>query len=231
MNMLKKERIMQTIIFTISTLIVGLLLWYIHYLNPEFYTTIFRLSTKGDMVGLADYISSFGYLSAAITILLLALSNVTGIPTIPFLTVAGIIFGLVPAIIISWLGEFIGCVLSFAFTRFFFRAHAEKIIEKNNMLTKLDSYSTMRTMLIARIVPYTPNILVNALAAVSSLSFKAHFWATFWGKLPCVIIEVFLGHDLLSLSENGLRFVLLLLLLLAGYLYLHWRKKQGKELF
>lgn len=82
---------------------MGLLLWYIHYLNPEFYTTIFRLSTKGDMVGLADYISSFGYLSAAITILLLALSNVTGIPTIPFLTVAGIILdSFLPLLFPGW---------------------------------------------------------------------------------------------------------------------------------
>ena len=122
------------------------------------------------------------------------------------------------------LGEFIGCILSFVFTRFFFRAHAEKLIEKNNMLTRLDSYSNMKSMLIARSIPYSPNILITALGAVSSLSFKAHFWATFIGKWPSVIIEVFLGHDLLNLAEHGLRFIFLVVLCIAGYFYMRWRK-------
>ena len=162
MNMLKKERLTQIIIFVVSMLIVGFLLWYINYLNPHFYKTIWQLSARGDMMGLSEYIASFGYFSAIITIVLLAICNMTGLPTIPFLTVAGIIFGIIPGIIISWLGEFIGCILSFVFTRFFFRAHAEKLIEKNNMLTRLDSYSNMKSMLIARSIPYSPNILITA---------------------------------------------------------------------
>ena len=110
MNMLKKERLTQIIIFVVSMLIVGFLLWYI---NPHFYKTIWQLSARGDMMGLSEYIASFGYFSAIITIVLLAICNMTGLPTIPFLTVAGIIFGIIPGIIISWLGEFIGCILSF----------------------------------------------------------------------------------------------------------------------
>lgn len=224
MNMLKKERLTQIIIFVVSMLIVGFLLWYINYLNPHFYKTIWQLSARGDIMGLSEYIASFGYFSAIITIVLLAICNMTGLPTIPFLTVAGIIFGIIPGIIISWLGEFIGCILSFVFTRFFFRAHTEKLIEKNNMLTRLDSYSNMKSMLIARSIPYSPNILITALGAVSSLSFKAHFWATFIGKWPSVIIEVFLGHDLLNLAEHGLRFIFLVVLCIAGYFYMRWRK-------
>ena len=92
------------------------------------------------------------------------------------------------------------------------------------MLTRLDSYSNMKSMLIARSIPYSPNILITALGAVSSLSFKAHFWATFIGKWPSVIIEVFLGHDLLNLAEHGLRFIFLVVLCIAGYFYMRWRK-------
>ena len=96
--MLKKERLTQIIIFVVSMLIVGFLLWYINYLNPHFYKTIWQLSARGDIMGLSEYIASFGYFSAIITIVLLAICNMTGLPTIPFLTVAGIIFGIFPGL-------------------------------------------------------------------------------------------------------------------------------------
>ena len=72
---------------------------------PEFYDQTIQLTLAGDIDGLGDYISSFGYGAFAVSIGLLIFCNVFGIPTIPFLTVNGALFGLIPGLVISWLGK------------------------------------------------------------------------------------------------------------------------------
>ena len=72
---------------------------------PEFYSNTITLTLAGDVDSLSRYISSFGYGAFAVSLFLLILCNVFGIPTIPFLTINGVLFGLLPGIIISWIGE------------------------------------------------------------------------------------------------------------------------------
>lgn len=74
---------------------------------PEFYSNTITLTLAGDVDSLSRYISSFGYGAFAVSLFLLILCNVFGIPTIPFLTINGVLFGLLPGIIISWIGEVI----------------------------------------------------------------------------------------------------------------------------
>jgi uncharacterized membrane protein YdjX (TVP38/TMEM64 family) len=229
MGFTRKEKIIRALLLLVSIGLTVFLLWYINHINPHFYKIIFKLSSKGDIAGLAAYLSHFGYKAAIITVILLVICNVSGLPTIPFLTVAGVIFGLIPGIIISWVGEVIGCLISFILTRFFFRSHAEKLIGKYHMLTRLDSYSTLKSMMAARAIPYSPNILFTAIGAISSLSFRDHFWATVIGKWPSVIIEVWFGHDLLRVTEHFLRFAILLAGLIVFYVYMKQKKKDRGE--
>ena len=70
----------------------------VQYFIPDFYQTLFRLTLDGNVEGLTEYISSFGYGAIAITIFMIVLTNMTGLPSIPFLTVNGVIFGLLPGI-------------------------------------------------------------------------------------------------------------------------------------
>ena len=147
---------------------------------------------------------------------LLIFCNVFGIPTIPFLTVNGALFGLIPGLVISWLGEVLGIELSFHIGRIFFRQEARSFIEKRHMLEKLDKYSSVKHMILTRAIPYSPNILFTAVAVVSKLSSKEHFKATLIGKIPSVVIEVVLGHDLIYFQEHSTRFILLFLLLIGG---------------
>lgn len=183
---------------------------------PEFYDQTIQLTLAGDIDGLGDYISSFGYGAFAVSIGLLIFCNVFGIPTIPFLTVNGALFGLIPGLVISWLGEVLGIELSFHIGRIFFRQEARNFIEKRHMLEKLDKYSSVKHMIFTRAIPYSPNILFTAVAVVSKLSSKEHFKATLIGKIPSVVIEVVLGHDLIYFQEHSTRFILLFLLLIGG---------------
>ena len=193
---------------------------------PAFYDRTIHLTLAGDINGLADYISSFGYGAFLVSIGLLIFCNILGIPTIPFLTVNGALFGLLPGILISWLGEVIGIEVSFHIGRIFFRRQARLFIEKKHMLTKLDKYSCMKNMALARAIPYSPNILFTAIAVLSKLNSRAHLKATLLGKVPSVLVEVWLGHDLIYFSEHGVRFVILLCLLIASCIIRRMYKKR-----
>lgn len=198
--------------------------WAIQVLLPDFYSTMWRLTVEGDLDGLTDYIYSFGFEAIFISVFMVAFANAIGIPSIPFLTVNGVIFGLVPGILISWIGEVLGIEISFHLTRTLLRNQAKKIIEKNNMLEKLDSYSCVKTIMFARAIPYSPNVVVTALSALSHITYKDHFIANLIGKIPAVVVEVWLGHDLLRFHEHWDRLIVLVLAVTAIYTFLWWRR-------
>lgn len=212
------------LLILIAAAVISVYLVRMYY--PEFYYHTIHLTMAGDVDGLADYISSFGYGAFLVSIGLLIFCNVFGIPTIPFLTVNGALFGLLPGIFISWVGEVIGIEISFHIGRIFFRKEARRLIEKKHMLTKLDKYSCVKNMALARAIPYSPNILFTAIAVLSKLTSREHLKSPLIGKIPSVIIEVWLGHDLIYFSEHGTRFIVLLFLLLAAYIIHKMYKKR-----
>lgn len=142
------------------------------------------------------------------------------------MTINGALFGLIPGLLVSYLGEVIGIELSFHIGRVFFRKEAREFIEQKHMLTKLDKYGSVKNMALARSIPYSPNILITALAVLSKLSIKEHLKATLIGKIPSVLIEVLLGHDFIYFSKHGDRFVLMLLLVIGICAVHRWHKKR-----
>ncbi|WP_101912542.1 TVP38/TMEM64 family protein [Megasphaera vaginalis (ex Bordigoni et al. 2020)] len=210
--------------------LVGLLaiiavFWGIQLILPDFYTTMWQLLIDGDLEGLTAYISSFGYEAILISIFMIAFINAIGLPSIPFLTVNGVIFGLIPGIVISWIGEVLGIEISFRLTRKLLRKQAQKVIQRSNMLEKLDSYSCVKTIMAGRAIPYSPNVVVTALSSLSHISYKDHFVANLFGKIPAVIIEVWFGHDLLLIREHWGRLLVLTFVVIAVYAFLWWRRK------
>lgn len=201
-----------------------LVFWGVQWVIPDFYQELFRLSLAGDVDGLIDYISSFGIYAALISIFMITVTDMTGLPSIPFLTVNGAIFGLVPGLIISWVGEVLGTELSFVILRTVLRRQAIHVISRHHLKNQLDRYSRFRTLAVARSIPYIPNVPFTAIAAVSHLSQKDHFLATVVGKVPRVVIEVLLGHDLIHISQHsGRLFFWVILTVLICYF---WHRHQ-----
>lgn len=207
---------------------VVLILWFIQLMLPDFYATMWRLMIRGDLDGLTEYIGSFGYAAVVISIFMIAFVNALGIPSILFLTVNGIIFGLVPGIIISWIGEVVGIEISFRLTRTLLRNQAKKVICRSNMLEKLDSYSCIRTIMFGRAIPYSPNVVVTAFSALSHISYRDHFIANALGKIPAVVVEVWLGHDLMRIQEHWGRLLFLVVAVGIVYAFIWWQKKQSR---
>ena len=134
-----------------------------------------------------------------------ALSGLTKQDYIIFSSANALIFGIVPGILLAWIAETVGVAISFVLLRFLFRDAAEGVIQKHASLQKIDELSGesgFKVMLIARLVPYLPSGLLNALGAISKMTFKAFVLSALIGKLPSTAIEAMIGHDAVTASES-----------------------------
>ena len=206
-----------------AALAIILLFVIIHLINPAFLPHMFGLLARGDILETADYIASFGPWAVLFSFLLTLFVNALGFPpAIIFSTANTLIFCIFWGIVLSVVAETVGVAISFILLRFFFRDAAEKIISKNKTLSNLDKYSGKRgfvVMLIARMVPYFPSVMLNAIGALSAMSFRDYVIASLVGKFPSTGIEAIIGHDALTHQEDPTRMILVILfaiILIAG---------------
>ena len=219
----------------IAFLLIILLFVIIHIAEPNFFPYLWRMILSGDILETAQYIESFGAWAVVFSFFLKLFVNALGFPpAIIFSTANTIIFGIVPGIILSCVAETVGVAISFVLLRFFFRESAEKIISKSKMLTDIDKYSGEKGfifMLIARMVPYIPSVLLNAIGALSSLSFRNYCIASFIGKFPSTGIEAIIGHDAILREEDPTRIIITVIfaiILIAGA-FLYQRRENKKN--
>ena len=171
----------------------------------------------------ALYIKSFGSWAVLFSFLLTLFVNALGFPpAIIFSTANTLIFGIAWGIFLSVVAETVGVALSFVLLRFFFRDTAERIIAKHKTLASIDKYSGKRgfvVMLIARMVPYFPSVLLNALGALSAMSLRDYVISSFVGKFPSTGIEAIIGHDTITHQEDPTRLIVVIVfavLLIVG---------------
>ena len=179
----------------------------IHFFDPTFYPTVYHLSEDGDLRGTIAYLHSFGIYAAFMSFFIDVVINIVGfLPSIFISTANGLIFGLFWGVIISWLAETVGVLISFYVMRTLFRGMAMNI-------------------------PYMPNGLVTAIAALSSMHFRSYALGCLIGKLPSTALEVILGHDVVNMEEHALRLTILIILvtLVYGGIWYYNRKRNQKK--
>ena len=203
----------------------------IHWLDPQFFPFIFRMLSQGDIVETAEYIRSFGSWAVFFSFWLTLFVNALGFPpAIIFSTANTLIFGILPGIFLSCVAETVGVTISFVFLRFFFRDSAQKIIAKSKYLSNIDHYSGERgflVMLIARMVPYFPSGLLNAIGAVSSLSLRDYVLASFIGKFPSTGIEAIIGHDAITQQADHTRLIVVVIFAVILIAWAVWYQKKN----
>ncbi|CUH95008.1 putative membrane protein [Propionispora sp. 2/2-37] len=209
--------------------VIGLVyLW-----QPDLFQYSYYLLQQGDILALADYLRSFGLWSLGITLLLFVVMTFTIV--FPFMILsgaAGLMYGLFWGTVISWTGEVIGAVVMFVVVRYFFRHTVDGWITKSRYLVQLDEYSAtngFKALLLARLLPLAPSGIITAIAAVSRMSFRDFFWASFLGKLPPVIIKVLLGHDLALANDNMVRLLVITGLVIGIYTAIWYRNRKGRK--
>jgi len=203
-----------------AALAIVLLFVIIHLIAPEFLPELFALLASGDIPATVEYIGSFGEGAIVFAFLLTLFTNALGFPpAVIFSTANVILFGIVPGIILSCVAETVGVTIAFVLMRFYFREAAEKAIAKSPFLAKVDQYSGSKgfiIMLIARMVPYLPSAVMNAVGALSSIRFRDYVLASLVGKFPSTGIEAIIGHDLIMQQEDNTR--LIIVVICAGIL-------------
>lgn len=214
----------------VAAALILLLFLVIHMLNPEFFPYLWRMLSHGDIMETAEYIQSFGTWAVFFSFWLTLFVNALGFPpAIIFSTANTLIFGIVPGIVLSCIAETVGVTISFLLLRFFFRETAEKVIAKHKTLANIDRYSGKKgfaVMLIARMVPYIPSVLLNAVGALSAMSLRDYVISSFIGKFPSTGIEAIIGHDAITREEDPTRLILVVIfaVLLIGGAWWYQRK-------
>lgn len=225
MNDKKKERYIQLGLLS-GLVTLGLL---VYVLVPGFYDDMWELILSGDVQRMAEVLQSYGPWAMVISFVLDVLINALGfLPSIFFSTANGLLFGVVPGIIISWLAETVGVVLSFMIMRYILRDTAHKVIEKSEFLLKVDDFSGKNglvMMLFARSIPYFPSGIITALGAISQISLRDYIIANLIGKLPSTALEVIVGHDTVLLQDNLGRLAVVVLIATVIY-FLLWKGYQ-----
>lgn len=225
MNDKKKERYIQLGLLS-GLVALGLL---VYVLVPGFYDDMWELILSGDVERMAEVLQSYGPWAMVISFALDVLINALGfLPSIFFSTANGLLFGVVPGIIISWLAETVGVVLSFMIMRYILRDTAHKVIEKSEFLLKVDDFSGKNglvMMLFARSIPYFPSGIITALGAISQISLRDYIIANLIGKFPSTALEVIVGHDTVLLQDNLGRLAVVVLVATVIY-FLLWKGYQ-----
>ena len=225
MNDKKKERYIQLGLLS-GLVALGIL---VYILVPGFYDDMWELILSGDVQRMAEVLQSYGPWAMVISFVLDVLINALGfLPSIFFSTANGLLFGVVPGIIISWLAETVGVVLSFMIMRYILRDTAHKVIEKSEFLLKVDDFSGKNglvMMLFARSIPYFPSGIITALGAISQISLRDYIIANLIGKFPSTALEVIVGHDTVLLQDNLGRLAMVILIASVIY-FLLWKGYQ-----
>ena len=198
-----------------------ILLIVINIVDPTFYPTMWHLATSGSMEEIAEYIQGFGPMAMVVSMVLDIFVNAVGfLPSIFISTANGLVFGMWTGIIISWLAETIGVVISFYIMRYFLRDTADKLIAKSTVLMKVDDFSGKNgfvVMLFARSLPYFPSGVITALGAISKIKPRDYILANLIGKFPSTALEVAIGTDIVNFQENMGR--LGIIVVVAGVVY------------
>ena len=217
----------------VALLLLVLLFAGIWLLCPGPCARLWHIMTCGDMQETIDYIRSFGVWAMLFSFCLDVLVNALGfLPSIFISTANGVIFGIVPGVIVSWLAETTGVILSFLLMRTILRDSAEKIIQKSPYLTRLDEFSGKKgfqMMLIARTLPYFPSGILTALGAVSRISVKDYMLSNLIGKFPSTALEVVIGHDAVLFHEHMDRLALVATLAAFVYFALWYVQKRRSQ--
>lgn len=152
-------------------------------------------------------------------------------PIIPFPVIGGIIgamYGTFLGGFVTWVASTSASIIMFLFIRFVFQNWGLLIIHRYKRLetvTMMFERNAFITILISRLIPFIPSMVINSYSAVSRVSFIRYTAATSLGKIPATLLFALLGHSIVS--SNHLVFVVIAIYVLAIlstiYFYKRWK--------
>lgn len=174
---------------------------------------------------LQAFVRQWGLLSIFIDlsiIMILAL-----FPVVPFVLMAGIntlLYGWIGGFMLSLTGSLLGASLGFWLARTLGQAWAQPKVKKLGKWGALLRGNSFSVVLLSRLIPVLPSAAVNYASGLSLMSFPSFLLATLLGKIPMIVWESWVGHDLWRISHHSGRLLLALAIgaLLFGSVGLYW---------
>jgi uncharacterized membrane protein YdjX (TVP38/TMEM64 family) len=190
------------------------------FFGATLYLVLFTESGRelrhGNVEQLADLLHSFGIF--AVIAGMMAIFFQTWFPFIPFVLIAGAnayVFGLYGGFVINYVMSCVSAAAAFVIARYVAHDYVEAKLSKYASVQSFNRKMELNGFfytLIGRLMPIVPSSLINFGAGVSNIRFRPFFAATVIGKLPIVLLETLIGHDLLRFQEHKGRFMLVLML-------------------
>ncbi|MFE5319709.1 TVP38/TMEM64 family protein [Paenibacillus sp. NPDC056579] len=153
----------------------------------------------------------------------------TVFPIVPFVVIAGanvLIFGLWAGFVVNYAMAVLGSICLFWVARHYAGGWVEKKLEQYAYIKKFNSKLEQNGFLyiaISRVIPVLPSFGISLAAAVMKVRTRDFVLGTVVGKLPMILLESMLGHDLLYFHQYKRRLLLLVLifviLLIIGNIY------------
>jgi len=174
---------------------------------------------------LRAFVAQWGLLSIFINLAIIMILAL--FPVIPFVLMAGIntlLYGWIGGFMLSLSGSLLGASLGFWLSRTLGQAWAQPKMTKLGKWGALLRGNSFSVVLLSRLIPVLPSAAVNYAAGLSLMTFSSFLLASLLGKIPMIVWESWVGHDLWLISHHPRRLLLALAIgaLLFGSVGLYW---------
>ena len=158
---------------------------------------------------------------AALYALFYGAATAVAIPSAPFALAGGVIFGLLPGIAVGWVGAMLGAAGGYWLARGLGKDTVCRALGKHRtMLDKLDDLNGFLPLLRLRLIPVLPLGVVNVMAGLTGMDFRAYLAATAIGILPSTVVYVYFADALFSRNGGTQQMALARIALASGLLLL-----------
>ncbi|MBW7883301.1 MAG: TVP38/TMEM64 family protein [Caldilineaceae bacterium] len=155
--------------------------------------------TTGSVQVVVSYLAAWGWWTPLISAVLLILQAVIPpLPSTPLVAANGILFGIWPGALLSWVAALAGAAVSFGLARWGGRRwlpHPEKGGGWFD-LDRMNDATGFWIVLVARLTPIVSLDAVGYVAGLGTMRFRAYLLACAIGQTPSILAYTMLGYDL-----------------------------------
>lgn len=128
-------------------------------------------------------------------------------------------YGLFIGFLISYIGRVSGAIFTFSFIRAIFYDRFDKRFKETGKFKKFEKWLGKRSFLQLLLVlsfPFTPNAVIHAVAALSTISKRKYIWALVLGNFFMISFVSFVAYNLkLATATNSWIRVIVILVVFA----------------